>query len=134
MVPSTFASVAAASLHRVFASVGRFRAVAVPPANATSPRLSQQHRVDQWVRERLVDEAFARYLDWRAESEAVDVAFRVWSRAPRTDGAVPYEAYAAALDREERAATVYRSVIDRVEQLFGGDGQPVRAGTRAAGA
>jgi hypothetical protein len=45
----------------------------------------------------------------------------VWSRAPRTDGALAFAAYGAAVDREERAATVYRSVIDRIEQLFGGE-------------
>ena len=64
-----------------------------------------------------------RYLDWLAESEAVKAAYGVWSRAPRTDAAVPFVAYGAALDREERAATVYCSVIDQVEQRFGGKGR-----------
>jgi hypothetical protein len=86
-----------------------------------SRRLLQRRQFDQSVRERLIDEAFARYLDWLAESEAVKAAYGVWSRAARTDGAVPFAAYGAALDREECAATVYRSVIDQVEQLFGGE-------------
>jgi hypothetical protein len=86
-----------------------------------SPRLFQRRQFDRWLREQLIDEAFARYLDWLAESEAVNAAYRVWSRAPRTDGALPFAAYGAALDREERAATVYRAVIDRIEQLFSGE-------------
>jgi hypothetical protein len=73
------------------------------------------------MREQLIDEAFARYLDWLAESEAVNAAYGAWSRAPRTDGALPFAAYGAALDREECAATVYRSVMERIEQRFGGE-------------
>jgi hypothetical protein len=80
----------------------------------------------------VVDEAFARYLDWRAESDAVDPAFDVWSRASRSDGATPYAAYTAALDREERAASAYRSVIDRFDELFGGEDHLVGAEARAA--
>jgi hypothetical protein len=86
-----------------------------------SRRLFQRRQFDQWVRKHLIDEAFARYLDWLAEAEAVNAAYGVWSRAPRTDGALPFAAYGAALDREERAATVYRSVIDRIEQLCTGE-------------
>jgi hypothetical protein len=92
-----------------------------PHPIAMSRRLLQRRRFDHSVREQLIDEAFARYLDWLAQSEAVKAAYRVWSRAPRTDAALPFAAYGAALDREERAATLYRSVIDRVEQLFGGE-------------
>ncbi|MCW2970447.1 MAG: hypothetical protein JWO23_1574 [Solirubrobacterales bacterium] len=87
-----------------------------------SPRVFQRPPVDQWLRERLLDEALERYLDWRAESEAVDVAYRVWSVAPAADGATPFSAYRAALDREERAATVYCSVIERAALAM--DGEP----------
>jgi hypothetical protein len=84
-------------------------------------RLSQRRRCDRLVREQLIDEAFARYLEWLTESEQVNAAYLMWSRAPRTDGALPFAAYGAALDREERAATVYRSAIDRIDQRFGGE-------------
>jgi hypothetical protein len=87
-----------------------------------TPRIFQRPPVDQWVRERLLDEALERYLDWRAESEAVDVAYRAWSVAPAADGAIPFTAYRAALDREERAATAYRSVIERAALVM--DGEP----------
>jgi hypothetical protein len=86
-----------------------------------SNRLFQRRPFDEWVREQLIDEALDRYLDWRDESEAVDAAYGLWSRAPRTEGALPFAAYSAALDREERAAIVYRSVIDRIEQLYDGE-------------
>ena len=86
-----------------------------------SLRLSQRRNLDKSLRERLIDEAFARYLDWLAESEAVKSAYGAWSTAARTAGALPFAAYGAALDREERAASVYRSAIDRIEQQFGGE-------------
>ena len=85
-----------------------------------SRALFQRRQFDQSLRERLIDEAFARYLEWLAESEAVNTAYGMWRAAAQTDGALPFAAYGAALDREERAATVYRSVIDHLEQLSGG--------------
>jgi hypothetical protein len=97
-----------------------------------SRRLLQRRQFGRSLREQLIDEAFARYLDWLAESEAVNAAYRVWSRAPRTDGALPFAAYGAALDREECAATVYHSVIDQVEQLFGSEGRLAGAREGAA--
>jgi hypothetical protein len=97
-----------------------------------SPLFFQRHQFDQWDHERLTDEAFARYLDWRAESEAVDAAYALWSRAPRAGGALPFAAYGAALEREERAATVYRSVVDRIDQLTARGRQALHGGSRAA--
>jgi hypothetical protein len=85
-----------------------------------SPPIFQRPPVDQSVRERLLDDAFERYLDWRAESEAVDVAYRVWSVAPASEAALPFTAYRAALDREEQAATVYHSVIMRAAVVMNG--------------
>ena len=93
----------------------------LPLPIAMSRRHFQRRQFDQWVREHLIDEAFARYVDWLAEAEAVNAAYAAWSRAPRTDGTLPFAVYGAALDREERAATVYRAVIDRTEQLFSGE-------------
>src|SRR2546421_7247684 len=92
-----------------------------------SQQLFQRRRFDQSEREQLIDEAFARYLDWLAESEAVNAAYRAWSRAPRTDGALPFAAYGTALDREERAATGYRPVMERIERLVGGEPRLARA-------
>jgi hypothetical protein len=97
-----------------------------------SRRLFQRPEFDEWVREQLIDEAFARYFDWLSEAETVNAAYREWSRAAQTETALPFAAYGAALDREERAAAVYRSVIDRIEQLFGGEERLAGATARAA--
>jgi hypothetical protein len=102
------------------------------PAIAMSRRVLQRRQFDQPLRQRLIDDAFARYLDWLAESEAVNAAYGLWSRTAGTDGALSFAAYGAALDREERAATVYGSVIEQLEQLFGGEDRLARAGQGAA--
>jgi hypothetical protein len=104
----------------------------LPPPIAMSRRLFQRRQFDHSLREQLIDEAFARYLDWLAESEAVKAAYGVWSTVPPTDGALPFAAYGVALDREERAATVYRSVVDRSEQLFRGEERLAGARPEAA--
>jgi hypothetical protein len=85
------------------------------------PRIFQRAPLDPLVRNRVLDEAFERYLDWRTESEAVREAYRVWSTASSGEGALPFAAYGAALDREQRAATLYGSVIERVERLVAGE-------------
>ena len=93
-----------------------------------SRRLFQRRQSDHWAQEQLVDEAFARYLEWLTECDAVNAAYGAWSRAARSRRALPFAAYGAALDREERAAVVYHSAIERIEQLF--DGGARRAGAR----
>jgi hypothetical protein len=84
-------------------------------------RVFQRPPFPERARERLLDEALERYLDWRTESQAVDEAYAVWSRASAGEGALPFAAYGAALDREQRAAAAHGSVIDRVERLLGGE-------------
>jgi len=73
------------------------------------------------MRDHLLDEAFDRYLDWRAESEAVCEAYGRWSSATAADGADSFAAYRAALDREERAATVYSTLVARMKHVFDAD-------------
>jgi hypothetical protein len=73
------------------------------------------------MRERLLDEAFDRYLSWRAEAEAAREAYTRWWRA--TEGALPYAAYTAALDREERAARIYGAVVARIDSILDADRQ-----------
>jgi hypothetical protein len=97
-----------------------------------TPRLFQRRQVDRRLCEQLLDEAFARYLDWLAESEAVTAAYGVWSSAAPSNGALPFAAYGAALDREEQAATVYGAVIEQVLRLSGGEHRSAGARARAA--
>ena len=61
-----------------------------------------------------VDAAFAAYTQWRSERDAVRAAYRVWSAAGAFGEPLAFEAYQSALDREERAATRYASLMGRV--------------------
>jgi hypothetical protein len=63
------------------------------------------------VRQRLVDEAIERYIDWREACGAVQHAYEQWSHAPACERALSFAAYRAALDREEAAATLYAGVM-----------------------
>jgi len=83
-----------------------------------SPRIFQRRGFGVAMRERLLNEAFDRYLDWRAESDAVCEAYGHWSTASAAQGADSFAAYRAALDREERAARVYSTVVHRMKRIF----------------
>jgi hypothetical protein len=65
------------------------------------------------MREHLLDEAFDRYLDWRAESEAACEAYGRWSSATRAEGADSFD--------EERAASVYSTLVGRLAHMFVAD-------------
>jgi hypothetical protein len=94
-----------------------------------TPRTPRRHTVPQRMRKRLVDEAIERYVEWRQESAAVGDAYGNWSTAPAAEGALSFAAYRAALDREERAATLYGTVIDRLERMLGFEREPAEAGS-----
>jgi hypothetical protein len=61
----------------------------------------------------VIDEAMDGYVAWREESLAVEKAYRNWLSAGREDRSLSFAAYAAALDREERAASEYERLIAR---------------------
>jgi hypothetical protein len=64
---------------------------------------------------RLADEAITAYVEWREECEAVRGAYRRWSQsaAAGPESVLAFAAYGAALDHEERAASLYGDVIAR---------------------
>ena len=64
-----------------------------------------------------VDAAVAAYTQWRSERDAVRAAYRIWSAAGPFDEPLAFATYQSALDREERAATIYASRMSRVGQL-----------------
>ena len=72
----------------------------------------------QVVRDRLEDEAFQRYEDWRDECSTVQAAYRRWRSAAGADSTFAFAAYAAALDREERAAVQYQAALREGERLL----------------
>jgi hypothetical protein len=81
-------------------------------------RRSQRQSEDLMARRHLVDEAMDRYVEWREECLTVDAAYGKWSEAPSDDHVLSFAAYRAALDREESAAKVYGTVLERLERLL----------------
>ena len=63
---------------------------------------------------RLVDEAIAAYVDWREACVAVSDAYQRWAQACFADARLAFGGYRAALDREERAARVYASLVTQI--------------------
>jgi hypothetical protein len=61
----------------------------------------------------LVDELIDEYVAWREERTAVSGAYDLWRGSPRGERRLAFAAYVAALDREERAAALYRGLVER---------------------
>ena len=68
--------------------------------------------------EQLVDEAVLAHVQWREESATVWAAYGQWTSAAAEDARSAYAGYRAALDREEAAAQVYASRLERVSELL----------------
>jgi hypothetical protein len=61
-----------------------------------------------------VDAAVSAYTQWRAERDAVRDKYRVWTASSAVVEPLAFEAYRAALDREEHAAKRCAKVMSRV--------------------
>jgi hypothetical protein len=59
----------------------------------------------------LLDAAHDAYADWRDESFAVERLYTRWRTATSGERALAFAGYAAALEREERAAQVYADMV-----------------------
>ena len=77
--------------------------------------------VIELVRERVADETFQHYLDWRDELSSCASAYALWAAAAASERELAFAAYTAALDREQQAA---RRPVRRSRQLA-----PLRAVT-----
>jgi hypothetical protein len=64
----------------------------------------------------LLDAAEDAYADWLHESFGVERLYGRWSDAARGERALAFAAYAAALEREERAAAVYADTVRMAAQ------------------
>ena len=60
----------------------------------------------------IADALEAGYVTWRQETDAVAESYRSWAGAPRGERRSAYDAYVAALEREERAAYAYRRLAE----------------------
>jgi hypothetical protein len=65
----------------------------------------------------MIDDAMDAYVEWREECVRVWDAYHAWRSAVRTDAALAFRAYLAALDREERAAEVYAVLSRELESV-----------------
>ena len=68
-----------------------------------------------------VDALIDTYVAWREECTVLKRAYERWTGSERAERGLAYAAYRAALDREEKAATVYRVAT---MQLVGAVGEP----------
>ncbi len=71
--------------------------------------------VSAQVRPELVDHLIELYCDWRTGCADVQASYERFSRASTCERAAAFEAYAAALDREEAACEAYAAQIGVVE-------------------
>lgn len=61
----------------------------------------------------LVDGVIEGHVSWREESAAVTATYERW-RSPRSEErSDAFQAYVAALDREERAASAYQHLVTK---------------------
>lgn len=65
----------------------------------------------------LVDALIEHYVSWREECAAVASSYENWNLAQRSDRALAFSAYVAALDREELAAASYQRLIAEIARL-----------------
>jgi hypothetical protein len=84
-------------------------------------------------RRRLVNAALDAHAGWREQCSAVEVAYRRWEAAQGHEGEAWYIAYSVALDREERAARRYASLLQRVGNFAATDLEPMKGRPAAAG-
>jgi hypothetical protein len=70
----------------------------------------------QWETYELLE----RYISWREQCEAVQLAYRQWDQCEEWDHGerrLTYASYIAALDREENSARAYAEQLERGGQL-----------------
>jgi hypothetical protein len=68
---------------------------------------------------RVADEFFDSYLRWREASEDLRTAYEQWGSCEPSQRIFRFEAYRAALEREERAARVHSHLAARLHASAG---------------
>jgi hypothetical protein len=68
----------------------------------------------------LIDAAHDAYADWLEASFGVERLYAGWCDATRAERALAFAAYAAALEREERAAQVFADVATLARRVCAG--------------
>lgn len=62
----------------------------------------------------LLDEFIATYISWREECASVRSSYEHWLSCPCEERPLAFASYVAALDREEKAATVHSAPCERL--------------------
>jgi hypothetical protein len=89
----------------------------VKPTYGDSPESAG--RADTAQRDKqLVDEAIEAYVGWREACIWLNDAYLAWSRQRGFNAHGTFGGYTAALDHEERTATRYASVLERVSDVL----------------
>jgi hypothetical protein len=68
-------------------------------------------------RSALADAFVDSWVSWREASEDVGTAYRWWSECARSQRALAFAGYRAALDREQHAASIHSDWAQRVRAL-----------------
>ena len=65
------------------------------------------------TRTQLIDAVMECYVTWREECAAVAVTYQAWRRSSADERDSTFNAYVAALEREEHAAARYERLLQR---------------------
>jgi hypothetical protein len=86
-----------------------------PPASVSdlAARRAPSRARFAW-RDSRIDALIDSYVEWREECETVETAYERWTQSERSEHGLAYTAYRAALDREEKAAAIYRVAATRL--------------------
>jgi hypothetical protein len=63
--------------------------------------------------EQMVDTVIEEYVRWREECVAVAKSYANWAFAAPGEDRLAFAAHVAAIDREEKAAAVYRQSLEQ---------------------
>jgi hypothetical protein len=88
-----------------------------PTRPIPDPSLTARLGSDFAWRDPRIDALIDSYVEWREECEAVEAAYRRWTGSARSERDLAFSAYRAALDREEKGASVYALVAARLVSL-----------------
>jgi hypothetical protein len=90
-----------------------------PARRDSKPKAKAKARAKAKAVARVADEFFDSYLRWREASEDLRTAYELWGSCEPSQRIFRFEAYRAALDREERAARVHSHLAERLHVSAG---------------
>ncbi len=80
------------------------------------PHISRHNNIFGELTAGLADDVLAYYMAWRTDAAAVAAAYHVWRGAPAAQESAHFDAYIAALDKEEAAAARYAMAVENLDR------------------